>query len=81
MPAFVPDIPYHIQVVFALTFTYIWMRAFYNDPNYNDPLPVDGDGGFAILRSNVLQSCISVLLFMTSFSYLNPYIDTQGVWM
>lgn len=54
MPTFVPDIPYHIQVVFALTFTYIWMRAFYNDPNYNDVLPENQDSMFAILRSNAL---------------------------
>ena len=28
---FVPDVPYHIQAVFAMTFYYIWSRALQDD--------------------------------------------------
>jgi hypothetical protein len=30
----VPDIPFHIQIVFLVTFCYIWGSAFYSDPDY-----------------------------------------------
>lgn len=28
MPAFIPDIPYHIQAVFIVTFAFIWISGF-----------------------------------------------------
>lgn len=34
---FVPDVPYHVQLVFFVTFSYIWYSAFIDD--YNAPLP------------------------------------------
>ena len=37
-PAFVPDIPYHVQAVFVLTFSYIWVKAFIVDPEYEQRL-------------------------------------------
>lgn len=83
MPAFVPDIPYHIQAVFVFTFSYIWIRAFTVDPNYSDDLPEnDSLARNAIIWKCVWQSIQSSLLFMTAFAYLNPYIETvQNVWM
>jgi hypothetical protein len=41
MPALIPDVPYHVQLVFLLTFTYIWGSAFYADPDYYDGMPLD----------------------------------------
>ena len=40
MPAFIPDVPYHIQGVFIVTFAFIWVRAFMDD--YLTELPVLG---------------------------------------
>ncbi len=37
---FVPDIPYHIQIVFLFTFFYIWYTAFI-DKEYLKALPED----------------------------------------
>jgi hypothetical protein len=34
---FVPDVPYHIQIVFIFTFFYIWYTAFLDD--YEAALP------------------------------------------
>jgi hypothetical protein len=39
MAAFIPDIPYQIQILFILTFTFIWGTAFIDD--YDQPLPTD----------------------------------------
>jgi len=38
--AFVPDVPYHIQLIFIATISYIWYSAFV-DSGYLDPLPSD----------------------------------------
>ena len=35
---FIPDVPYHIQLVFIATFSYIWYSAFI-DKDYLEPLP------------------------------------------
>lgn len=40
MPTFVPDVPYHIQGVFAVTFGFIWMSAFV-DKDYLNDMPED----------------------------------------
>ena len=77
MPAFIPDIPYHIQAIFIVTMTYIWTRAFTNDPNYNDPVPTAETEATDLVRMNVYQSLISIFVFMTAFAYLNPYIETN----
>lgn len=83
MPAFVPDIPYHIQAVFVFTFSYIWIRAFTIDPDYSDPLPEnDFDAWHAIVWKCVWQSIQSSMMFMLAFAYLNPYIETvQNPWL
>lgn len=31
MPPFIPDVPYKIQFIFILTFSYIWSTAFIDD--------------------------------------------------
>ena len=36
---FVPDVPYHIQIVFIITFGWIWSTALQDD--YLAPLPAD----------------------------------------
>ena len=41
MPAFIPDVPYKIQFIFILTFSYVWSTAFIDD--YEAPLPPEGD--------------------------------------
>lgn len=40
MPPFIPDVPYKIQFIFVLTFSYVWSTAFIDD--YEAPLPADG---------------------------------------
>ena len=39
MPAFVPEVPYHIQLVFIGAFSFIWGNSFVDD--YLEPLPED----------------------------------------
>ena len=67
---FVPDVPYHIQIVFSLTFGYIWYTAFI-DKDYNEvPSPKDEH---EITRANWWRAITTVVLFMCSYSYLTPY--------
>lgn len=82
MPPFVPDIPFHVQAVFALTFSYIWLSAFFNDPDYLQKMPEDADQWTTIMRENTWQALKSAALFMTAFAYLNPYIENvANKWM
>ena len=37
---FVPDIPYSIQIIFVVLFSYIWGVAFFTD-DYLEPMPAD----------------------------------------
>jgi len=76
MPAFVPDIPYHIQAVFVFTFSYIYCRAFTIDPDYLDDTPTQYNLWHEVVKKGVWQSILSTCLFMTSFAYLNPYLET-----
>lgn len=39
MAVFLADVPYHIQAIFVLTFSIIWISAFSDD--YLSPLPED----------------------------------------
>ena len=39
MTVFIPDVPYHIQAIFVLTFSIIWISGFSDD--YLSPLPED----------------------------------------
>ena len=36
---FVPDLPYHVQIVFILSMSFIWHQAFVHD--YESELPTD----------------------------------------
>lgn len=72
MPAFVPDIPYHIQAVFAVTFAYIWGSAFL-DKDYLKPMPEDPEAHHEVLKANVWRAVNSIVLFMLAFAYLKPY--------
>lgn len=82
MPAFVPDIPYHIQAVFVFTFSYIYCRAFTIDPDYLEDTPTQYNLWHEVVKKGVWQSILSTCLFMTSFAYLNPYLETfQNPWL
>jgi hypothetical protein len=48
---FVPDIPYHIQIVFIVTFGFIWYTAFID--NYQDEMPSDPIEEYKINVSNI----------------------------
>jgi len=50
MPPLIPDVPYKIQGIFIVTFSYIWTTAFVD--NYEDPLPADGPEREEILVSS-----------------------------
>lgn len=67
---FVPDVPYLCQGVFIFTFSYIWYTAFLD--NYNDEYPADADAAEAINRKNWWRAIVGCILFLCSFSYLNP---------
>lgn len=69
---FVPDIPYHIQIVFILTFGYIWYNAFL-DKDYLEPLPEDPEAALKINRANWWRGINGCILFLCSFAYLEPY--------
>lgn len=71
MPAFIPDIPYHIQLVFAGTFSFIWLNSFTDD--YNEPLPADPVKRQEIEKANIWRGIYSVIVFICAFSYLKPY--------
>ena len=67
---FVPDVPYHIQIVFALTFGYIWYTAFV-DVDYNKvPSPEEE---YEVHRANWWRAIYTVVMFMCAYSYLTPY--------
>jgi len=59
------------------------MRAFYQDPKYNEPMPeMLSDEWVEIMRVNVWQAAKSAIAFMTAFAYLNPYIENfQNPWL
>lgn len=69
---FVPDVPYHIQLVFILTFGYIWFAAFV-DKDYLEPLPTDEAEALKINRANWWRGIIGCIMFLCAFSYLEPY--------
>lgn len=71
MPAFIPDIPYHIQLVFICTFSFIWISSFQD--NYLEELPKDPQARDKIERANVWRGIYSFIVFMLAFSYLKPY--------
>lgn len=77
-----PDTPYHVQAVFVVTFSYIWLRAFIGDPDYLQPLPSDAAEAHAITHKNVWQTIYSIVAFMSAFAYLKPYIEVfQNPWI
>ena len=76
MPALVPDVPYHVQIIFLLTFTYIWGSAFFADPDYYDGMPTDTEQYAKIAKKNTWQAIYSIIGFMSAFAYLRPYIET-----
>ena len=80
MPAFVPDIPYHIQLVFVLTFSFIWLSAFV-DTDYLQPMPEDPVEYHQVIKGNVWRAILSVIAFLCAFSYLKPYPEYEmGEW-
>ena len=68
---FIPDVPYHIQIVFILTFTYIWSQAFVD--NYMAPLPKDPVEEQEINKANWWRGIYSCVLFLCAYAYLEPY--------
>lgn len=57
MPPLIPDVPYKIQGIFIVTFSYIWTTAFVD--NYEDPLPADGPEREEILvRSSTILTML-----------------------
>lgn len=61
---FVPDVPYHIQLVFVVTFGYIWYSALTDD--YLADLPEDPEAAYLITVSSptifiILTSSIFIL--------------------
>ena len=53
MPPFIPDVPYKIQGLFILSFSYVWYTAFTDD--YLEDLPADGEARTQILVSEGFQ--------------------------
>ena len=74
MTAFIPDVPYHIQLVFILTFLFIWVTAFKDD--YLQPMSeLDDKQKEDNLRENVWRGIYAVIAFMCAFGYLKPYLE------
>lgn len=69
---FVPDIAYHIQIIFIFTFSYIWYSAFV-DQDYLEPLPSDEAAAHKITLANWWRGIIGCILFLCAFAYLEPY--------
>lgn len=85
---FVPDVPYHIQLVFIFTFFYIWSRALSGDyledlskktEEERAEIHVSSFGftflitkNFMIQKAGWWQSIYSCSLFLCTFSYLRP---------
>jgi hypothetical protein len=45
-------------------------------------MPQDSEEWLELLRKNVWQAVYSIILFMSAFSYLQPYIETvQNIWL
>lgn len=44
-------------------------------------MPEDSESFLSIVRKNAWQAIYSSLVFMASFAYLKPYIETvQNIW-
>lgn len=68
---FVPDVPYHIQIVFIFTFYYIWSRALEGD-YLEDLSKKTEEERQAIHKRDWWQAIYSCSLFLCTFSYLRP---------
>ena len=80
MPAFIPDVPYHIQLVFIVTFSYIWLNAF-TDDYLESTHGLKESERTDILRANVWRAIMGIVVFMLSFAYLKPYPEYGlGEW-
>lgn len=62
---FVPDVPYHIQLVYVLTFYYIWSRALQDD-YLEDLSKLTEEQRHAIHVSN----CRNLLVY-----HLSPFVN------
>ena len=71
MPAFIPEVPYHIQLVFIGAFSFIWCNSFVDD--YTEPLPVDPLLRYEVESANVWRGIYGIVVFMCAFNYLKPY--------
>ena len=68
--------------MFLVTFSYIWLSAFYNDPDYNDYMPTDPVEYSIVAKKNTWQGIYSVVMFQCAFAYLHSYVETvQNHWM
>lgn len=75
MAPFIPDIPYQIQFVFICAFSYIWVTAFIDD--YEAPMPTDQEERNSVIRWNTIRGILACTAFMTSFSFLKPYLFSR----
>ena len=73
MPAFVPDIPYHISAVFIFAFSIICYVPFQDD--YLEPMPSDPEENLKISRRNSWRGIYCAILFMCAFAWLKPYLE------
>lgn len=67
---FVPDVPYHIQLVFIFTFSYIWYKGF-ADKNYLEDY-ASPEEELEVNRANWWRAIYSCTLFLCAFNYLTP---------
>lgn len=70
-PFSLSKVPYHIQLVFLLTFGYIWYTS-WADVDYLDAPPEDEEEALKINRANWWRGIINCVLFLCAFSYLDP---------
>lgn len=58
-------------MVFLVTFSYIWISAFYSDGDYYDNMPRDDPQEYyRIAKKNCWQAIYSILAFNSAFAYL-----------
>jgi len=60
--------------VFIFTFAFIWYVPFTDD--YLTPTPKDGEERHIVIRDNFARAIASCVLFLLSFSYLKPHIES-----
>jgi len=68
----VPDVPYHIQLLFVIIMGYIWKTAFDDDYQQEYAFLSESEDAQTINKQNWWRALIACLMVLCTWSYLRP---------